>query len=234
LPALITSLFLVSFGFLLLFKTQKVANLYVYSISKNDPRNPIALMHQIISGFALNSAYQIIVTCTNSGLAPWTGTGNSYVSPLPPLTGSYDFTITSDYPFTVSASNAYGPMYDQSEAAYTEPTGTSIQYFQLAVPSIVTLTGSYTLYNMSTDADITSTFTSGSSLQAGYYKVTATIPASGTTNNVTVAYTNKYSDISYNYYNQLGQLQRGVLHLDACNSLFNIISDPGECGFYIG
>ncbi|HYE55520.1 MAG TPA: RHS repeat-associated core domain-containing protein [Chitinophagaceae bacterium] len=56
--------------------------------------------------------------------------------------------------------------------------------------------GSYTLYDMSTETPITLSGT----LNKGYYKVVAN------TGDVMVQYSNSYSDISYYYYNQLGQL----------------------------
>lgn len=70
----------------------------------------------------------------------------------------------------------------------------------------ISITGNYTLYNMKSEADITSGFSNGSILPAGFYKVMATAPTDNSTNNVTVTYTNRYADITYNYYNQLGQL----------------------------
>jgi RHS repeat-associated protein len=174
----------------------------------NDPQ-VIAMMHALILNFGISSNTPVTVTCTNnSNIAPWTGIGSDYVHPLPTLTGTYTFTITSDYPFTVSATNAYGTVYDQAEATYAEPSGSAVQYFQLTSPSTATITGSFSLYNMTSNVDVTSTFTSGTTvLPAGYYKVSALMPAAGNPpNTVTVGYTNKYSDISYNYYNQLGQL----------------------------
>jgi len=79
-------------------------------------------------------------------------------------------------------------------------TGTtpSVHYFKLLTPSIVNITGSYTLYNMGGDEGQVS-FTSGGTLGAGYYRVLALSGA------VTLSYTNNFVDIAYNFYNQLGQ-----------------------------
>ncbi|MDB5089167.1 MAG: repeat-associated core domain protein [Mucilaginibacter sp.] len=191
-----------------------VQNQYSFNIHKdgltsvqgntNDPAI-IALMHAEIFHFSVNSPSTITVTCTSGGIATWTGTGNNYVPPTPPTTGSYSFVITSASPFSISASNSYGTVYDQVDAVYAEPSGTSVQYFQLAIPSAVTVTGNYTLYDMTTEAVVPG-FASGHVLPVGYYKIMATASTTTTPNNVTVTYTNKYSDLSYNYYNQLGQL----------------------------
>ncbi len=161
-------------------------------------------------GFSINS--ENIVTVYLDGTQIYNGQGNNYVYTALNAVTEHLYQITSGFPFTISTSApGFGPIYDQAEAQYQEPSGTAIQYFQLTVPSVVTITGNYTLYNMATETDITSTFTSGQNLPVGYYKVMATAPVStGTsvaaTNNVTVTYSNKYSDVSYNYYNQLGQL----------------------------
>lgn len=74
----------------------------------------------------------------------------------------------------------------------------TIHYFTLFAASTITLTGSgsYTLYNMDTEQSI-----AGTSLPAGYFKLVNT----GTTDKG-LGYTNGYADISYSFYNQLGQL----------------------------
>lgn len=188
---------------------------YSYSITiagpssiQGNPHDPaiIAMLHALKTSFSVNSAYPITVTCISGGVATWTGTGNDYRSPSPPLTGgSYSFTITSDYAFSISASGPYGVLLDQYPATFSEPDHTSIAYFQQTASSPVTYTGNAVVYDMKEEGPVTS-FTSGNILPAGYYKVVATTPTDNTTNNVTVTYTNKYSDITYNYYNQLGQL----------------------------
>jgi RHS repeat-associated protein len=193
----------------------------------NDPAI-IAMMHAEIFNFNVNSSFPITVTCTSGGIATWTGTGNNYVPPTPSLTGSYSFVVTSAYPFSISASNSYGAVYDQVDATYAEPSGTSVQYFQLATPSAVAVTGNYTLYDM-TKETVVPGFTSGNILQAGYYKVIAAAPTvANTTNNVTVTYINKYSDISYNYYNQLGQLIASI----APNGVQQLIANQGNLSQY--
>ncbi|MEZ2339358.1 RHS repeat domain-containing protein [Mucilaginibacter sp. RCC_168] len=146
----------------------------------------------------------------------YTGIGNNYVYSG---TDQNSYKVTSNYPFWVSENlfigalpNPIVPLYDQAEAQSVEPSGTSVQYFRLNATTPVTIAGNYySLYNMTTEADITSSFTSGSSLPAGYYKLTANpAPTSGAnpagTSTITVTYANKYADLTYNYYNQLGQL----------------------------
>jgi RHS repeat-associated protein len=87
----------------------------------------------------------------------------------------------------------------------TEATGgpQQVYYFKVfADNSDVTITGSYTLYDMSTET--TTSLLSGNKLNKGYYKLVAN------SGNVTLTYVNGYSDISYNFYNQLGQLIANV------------------------
>jgi len=165
-----------------------------------------------ITSFIISSPDTVNITCTGCATPYYRGIGNNFSFSGSPVT----YNITSAYPFTVSETlheiayaNPNITIYDQAEAKYQESESSSIQYFQLAVPSAVSITGNYTLYNMTTEADITSGFTSGGTLPAGYYKAVATAPIYNYDNNdntVSVSYTNKYSDISYNYYNQLGQL----------------------------
>ena len=158
-------------------------------------------------GFSIRSANTVQVYQSGSTTPIYNGPGNGFS--FTPVILSTAYFVTSASPFTISASENDGTaIYDQAEAPYTEPANTSIQYFQLTSPSTVTITGNYVLYNMASETDITASFQANNTLSAGYYKVIATtVPANATgTNNVTVTYTNKYSDISYNYYNQLGQL----------------------------
>jgi RHS repeat-associated protein len=74
-----------------------------------------------------------------------------------------------------------------------------LYYFKiLADNSDVTITGTYTLYNMATET--TTSLIGGNKLNKGYYKVVAT------SGNVTLTYTNKLAEVSYSFYNQLGQV----------------------------
>jgi len=82
----------------------------------------------------------------------------------------------------------------------------NIWYFRLmGSGGPVTITGgSFTLYDMNTEAALTS-FTSGNTLSAGYYKLVNT-----GTSAISLSYSNGYADIGYNFYNQLGQLVASI------------------------
>jgi RHS repeat-associated protein len=185
---------------------------YTFSITIDGPgaiqgntQDPaiIAMMHASMKSFSLSSVYPVTVTCISGGVATWTGKGNDYVAPTPSLTGSYSFVVTSAYPFYFTASSNYGTVYDQSPARITEPNKSSMTYFKLTAPSAVTVSGNVALYEMNNETQL-SGFTSGSTLPAGNYKA---IDING---DASVTYTNKYSDISYKYYNQLGQLVANI------------------------
>lgn len=76
-------------------------------------------------------------------------------------------------------------------------------YFKiLADNTSVTLSGDYTLYNMETEA--TTALLTGNVLNRGYYKAVAN------TGSVTLSYRNSWTDITYNFYNQLNQLVASI------------------------
>jgi len=80
----------------------------------------------------------------------------------------------------------------------------NIYYFKLMAAGAVGVTGgSYGLYDMTAEQAVS--FSSGSTLAAGYYKLVNT----GTTA-ITLTYSNSYTDISYNFYNQKGQLMGAI------------------------
>lgn len=88
------------------------------------------------------------------------------------------------------------------------PEGKSVHYFKLLTPGTVAVSSGsqYKLYNMSGDEQEVS-WNGNSSLSAGYYKLVATgVP----TDLVTFTYVNGYTDISYNFYNELGQLLASI------------------------
>ena len=77
----------------------------------------------------------------------------------------------------------------------------NIYYFKLFAAGPVGITGgSFALYDMNAESVI-SGFSSGATLSAGYYKVVNT----GTTP-LTLTYSNSYTDLSFNFFNQEGQL----------------------------
>jgi RHS repeat-associated protein len=170
-----------------------------------------------INSLSISSNNLVTVICVSCIPVTYqTDYGNNYVYSG---TGSNSYILTSAYPFDATETLFVAPLqnpvvlqYDQATARLNEGSSSTIKYFRLTSAGPVTFTGTYTLYNMTTESDVTASYPSGSTLPAGYYKVTAT-PAPATflaVNNVTVTYTNKYSDISFNYYNQLGQLVASV------------------------
>lgn len=195
--------------------------LYSFTAINSTPSSPNGAT---INSLTVSSPNSVTVASLNDHNDPscgcvspnYTGIGNNYVYSG---TDQNSYKITSNYPFWVTETlfiaplqNPIVPLYDQAEAQSVEPSGTSVQYFRLNVATPVTISGNYySLYNMTTEADISSSFSSGSSLPAGYYKLTANpAPTSGANpagaSSVTVTYANKYADLTYNYYNQLGQL----------------------------
>jgi RHS repeat-associated protein len=126
----------------------------------------------------------------------------------------------------------------------TDPTNAGgglqqIHYFQIfADNSDVTITGSYTLYNMATETSVS--LLPGNKLNKGYYKLVAT------SGNVTLTYVNGYADISYHFYNQLGKVvasiaPEGVKRLldpnSSANCVFNmspVFSDIPNVGMQYG
>jgi RHS repeat-associated protein len=129
----------------------------------------------------------------------YSGAPGSYTSPssVPHL-----YKIESNEAFTVSYDAAITNEPDKSvcKSCPSAAGDNSIYYFKLFASSAVTVTGgSFILYNMETEQSFS--FTSGSSLGAGYYKLANT----GTTP-ITLGYSNSYADISYSFYNHLGQL----------------------------
>lgn len=85
-----------------------------------------------------------------------------------------------------------------------------IFYFRTFATGNVTISATtYELYNMETDQQLN--IGTAGSLGAGYYKLVNTGANTGTNtntgaNDITVTYGNSYTDVSYSFYNQLGQL----------------------------
>jgi RHS repeat-associated protein len=166
----------------------------------------VTIANSASSILSINSN-QIVNIYYNGGSSPvYTGAGNNYLYPGP--AGTY--VITSFFPFRYTLTDGSSTNNITDAAALFNESVAAIQYFRLVSPSSVTIAGgAYTLWDMTAEQDITSSYQSNNTLPAGYYRVIATAPAangSAGTNTVTITYTNKYSDISYNYYNQLGQL----------------------------
>jgi RHS repeat-associated protein len=147
-----------------------------------------------------------ILTISGTGLptltfnAPLEGVG-AYFSG-----GEYLSTIKSDAPFTVVYADRQGtnctPVQVTASSTNTlSNDNVPFHYFKiLSSNSNVTITGDYTLIDMNTEAP--TSLISGNKLNRGYYKVYP----NNINADVTLTYTNSYSDLSYNYYNQFGQL----------------------------
>jgi RHS repeat-associated protein len=109
------------------------------------------------------------------------------------------FSINSQFPFTV----VHNDGCDDCPAKVSESASSSIHYFQLLQPSTVSINGNYELYDMQNET-LVSGFSGNGILPDGYYKLRAT------NGKVTLNYSNRLSDLSYNYYNQLGQLVASI------------------------
>lgn len=150
---------------------------------------------------------------TNSIIKIWSGTSsNPYTTVLyHGPAGSYSSGITNltDY-YTIEGYEFFQVSYQNVDAVGVqtpfcvkcpaEADGQSTHYFKLFTSGTVTIDNGFLLYDMSTEQNMS--FGGNGTLSAGYYKVNnAGIP--GTIN---LTYSNSYSDISYNFYNHLGQL----------------------------
>jgi RHS repeat-associated protein len=83
-------------------------------------------------------------------------------------------------------------------------TPSSVHYFKILsdVTTVNISGGTYTLYDMNTELPIS--LINGNSLNRGFYRVVAL------TGTITINYTNSFSNITYKYYNQLGQLVASI------------------------
>lgn len=139
-----------------------------------------------------------IYLVNSSGIISSVYSGTSSGVPINSSLGTGSLIIASDVAFSIS--------YTTSGTAYSvnskpDPGGSiqSVSYFKiLADNTSVSISGSYSLYDMNTEA-ITSLLTGGK-LNKGYYKLVATSGA------VNATFNNGFTDVSYNFYNQLGQL----------------------------
>jgi len=186
-----------------------------------------------VNTFSLKSSN--VVTITKDGAQIWNDIGSNFVfdSTSDPNGGAGSTYIVrssmpfyySEYAFVIPLIDPNVTLVDDAKANVAESASTSIHYFKLTKAQNITINGSYQLFEMKSETDITGSFINGGVLPAGYYKIMAT-PGyiNGAITPVTFSYSNSYSDISYNYYNQLGQLvasiaPNGVKQLiDAINS----------------
>jgi RHS repeat-associated protein len=143
------------------------------------------------------------ITLTNPSNNVTTITGPAYGVTVAFGPGDWGTVIRSDEPVTVTYNDKQGgtcmDVQVSSVSQQTAAFALKTYYFKiLADNTTVTITGSYTLYDMATETS--TTLIAGNKLNKGYYKLVAN---SGP---VDLTYSNSYGDISYHYYNQLGQL----------------------------
>jgi RHS repeat-associated protein len=141
-----------------------------------------------------------------------TSTANAVVNVVGPAKGTvvqfgagdWGSTIRSDEPFTVVYNDvqaACSPGIAVSQGSQSASSGaTPYYYFKiLADNTPVSITGgTYSLINL--NSETATALIGGNSLNKGYYKVIAT---GGVVN---LSYGNSFTDVSYSFYNQLGQL----------------------------
>ncbi|MCD0487346.1 putative Ig domain-containing protein [Pedobacter sp. MC2016-14] len=166
-------------------------------------------------GFSVDS--KEIVSIYLNGEQVYNGIGKDFSANVVSLHSNV-YVVESNFPFTISD----GYQCENCPSRIAEPKK-PFHYFSLLQPSAVTITGTnYQLYDMLTEQQISAT----GILPAGYYKLVTTDAAT------TLTYTNSYSNISYNFYNQLGQIiatiaPEGVKQLlsnglDAYNNLADV------------
>ena len=169
------------------------------------------------SGSSTNSSNSVLtcVTGSNVTLQSFTGSGNvninlisptglmnsvyngsSLTVPLNSNLGTGTVVITSGTTFSVNYTS--GGVSYSSGSSTTLGSAPSFSYFKiLADNTTVNITGSYTLYDMRTEAAAS---LNAGTLNRGYYKI---VSNSGIVN---ATYSNSFTDISYNFYNELGQM----------------------------
>jgi RHS repeat-associated protein len=137
--------------------------------------------------FSINSKYN--VTVFKNGVQEYSGIGNDFQFGSVSLNGP-TYVVRSANPFSITHSDGC----NDCPAKVAESELSSIHYFNLLQPSTVTITGNYELYDMKTETQVSAGY-----LPKGYYKLRAL------NGDVTISYTNNLSDVSYVFYNQLGQ-----------------------------
>lgn len=129
----------------------------------------------------------------------FTGLMRDYIPPTSLGGGPSDgLVFKSNEPFTVSYKGYFMSSCKScsGQLINTDPKAASFHYFSLLAATTLSITGDYELRNLITDEVV-----SGNALNAGIYKI-----RSINDSEVVLSYTNSFEDISYNFYNQLGQL----------------------------
>ncbi|MBO9620565.1 MAG: RHS repeat-associated core domain-containing protein [Niabella sp.] len=149
---------------------------------------------------------------SSSGLYQLSYDGSSNQSSL--LASPGEYRLEADSLFVVTR---YESPVEDFYATLNKNLKSKAYYFKTFSSSTVTVTGAgYILYDMATEQPITG-FTGSATLPKGYYKL-----VNNGTDLLTLTYTNSYSDISYTFYNQLGQ---AVAAIDP-EGVSKLIQDP--------
>lgn len=130
----------------------------------------------------------------------FSGPLNEYLPPVS-LNGagpSQKIVIYSNEPFDITYTGYLMPDCESCASQLTDPTvkASKFHYFSLLTPGSISATGDYELVNLVTEQPVI-----GPNLTDGSYKI-----RSKTDTEITLTYSNTFEDISYNFYNQLGQL----------------------------
>ncbi len=169
------------------------------------------------SGCSLGSQFVLIsgsgtnFTLTNPSnfTVSFSGPVNNYSQPV--TTTDWGAVIRSNQPFSVVYTDyqTAGVCTPVSTQLVTQSSSTalssSIYYFKILAdntPVSITSTGTFTLYDMSNE--LGTSLIGGNSLNRGYYKLVAN------TGSVSLSYSNSFSNVSYNFYNSLGQLVASI------------------------
>jgi len=150
---------------------------------------------QVINSQNLINAYLI----NAAGVASYVYSGYAISFPYNTNIGSGILIVESGDYFNMSYTSNGSQYNNINSAIITEQKiGSSVYFKILADNTPVTITGDYALINMETEQS--TSVLSGSVLNKGYYKLYAN------SYYASVSYANSYADLSYNFYNQLGQL----------------------------
>ncbi|WP_170113694.1 RHS repeat-associated core domain-containing protein [Mucilaginibacter yixingensis] len=184
------------------------------------------------NSFSLISSYNVHIT--RDGVTVYDGSGNDYSFDNvadPQSSAGFTYVISSTQPFYYTKKAFVSPLQnpnvtlvDNAPARLKESPTTTAQYFYITKSQSINITGPYRLFDMRTGTEITSSFNNGSDLPAGYYKVMVKPGNDGNSAmaNVQMSYINTFADVSYNFYNQLGQLILNV----APNGVKELILHP--------
>jgi RHS repeat-associated protein len=142
-----------------------------------------------------------IYLVNTTGVISLVYSGTTVGIPLFSSLGSGTLTLMSDVGFMVSYISS-SSTYNNSSSTDLGGSVPSFSLFKVLTDNTaVTISGDYSLIDMNTE---TTTSLSAGHLNRGYYKIIAN------TGIVNLTYTNGFTDVTYNFHNQLGQLIASV------------------------